>query len=203
MREEEAKLLDLHMVSEAARQAIFSEQLHRFISLVFERLPVAFQSLAFEMGSQQPTHCDIAFVHVESPREFVASWIALEDITPGSGELQYYPGSHRLDDVVFENQSVWAAGDLSDYSANLDRIANENGLALQRFTPSKGDVLLWSSGLYHGGSPRTVSELSRKSLVTHYCPKGRQPHPPIDPTRIFPTNYRGFVCSEITPLMSV
>ncbi|MEZ5492777.1 MAG: phytanoyl-CoA dioxygenase family protein [Gammaproteobacteria bacterium] len=203
MLEEEAKLLDLHMVSEAARRAIFSERVHRFLTLVFERLPVAFQSLSFEYGSQQPTHCDIAFVHVSSPREFIASWIALEDIEPGSGELQYYPGSHRLGDVVFENDSVWAAGDLSKYSDGLDKAAASAGLELQRFTPSKGDVLLWSSGLYHGGSPRTNHQLSRKSLVTHYLPRGRQPQPPIDPTRIFPTNYKGFVCSEGTPLMVI
>ena len=203
MQEEEAKLLDLHMVSEAARQAIFSRKIHRFITLVFERLPVAFQSLTFENGSQQPTHCDIAFVHVDSPREFVASWIALEDIKSGSGELQYYPGSHRLDDVLFENESVWACGDLSHYSDELNNRAVAAGLELQRFTPNRGDALLWSSGLYHGGSPRTDRSLSRKSLVTHYCPRGRQPHPPVDSTRIFPTRYQSFVCSESTPLMAI
>jgi len=203
MKEEEAKLLDLHMVSEAARRAIFSPMIHRFITLVFERLPVAFQSLTFENGSKQPTLCDIAFVHVDSPREFVASWIALEDIKPGSGELQYYPGSHRLDDVLFENESVWAAGDLSHYSDELDQRATVAGLELQRFTPNLGDALLWSSGLYHGDSPRTDHSLSRKSLVTHYCPRGRQPHPPVDPTRIFPTRYQSFVCSESTPLMAI
>lgn len=203
MNEEEAKLLDLHMVSEAARQAIFSPRIHRFVSLIFERLPIAFQSLTFQNGSQQPTHCDIAFVHVDSPREFVASWIALEDIKPGSGELQYYPGSHRLDDVLFEKDSVWAAGDLSHYSAELGQRAEAAGLELQRFTPRRGDALIWSSGLYHGGSPRTDFTLSRKSLVTHYCPQGRQPHPPVDPTRIFPTRYQGFVCSENTPLMAI
>ncbi len=203
MREEEAKLLDLHMVSEAARRAIFSERIHRFITLVFEQLPVAFQSLTFEIGSQQPTHCDIAFVHVNSPREFIASWIALEDILPGSGELQYYPGSHRLADCLFENNSVWAHGDLTGYSAGLNRTAELAGLQLQRFTPSRGDALLWSSGLYHGGSPRTDRTLSRRSLVTHYCPRGRQPHPPVDPARIFSVHDRGFVCSQGTTLISI
>ena len=203
MQEEEAKLLDLHMVSEAARQAIFSPPVHRFLTLVFERLPVAFQSLAFENGSQQPTHCDVAFVHVDSPREFIASWIALEDIRPGSGELHYYPGSHRLPDVTFAAGNIWASGDLSDYSAKLDKAATAAGLRLQRFTPGKGDVLLWSSGLYHGGTRRTRPDLTRKSLVTHYCPQGRHPHPPVSPGRIHATRHQGFVCAESTPLMSV
>src|SRR5579859_2673048 len=35
---------------------------------------LAFQSLGFYYGSQQPLHQDSAFVRVNSPLEFVASW---------------------------------------------------------------------------------------------------------------------------------
>lgn len=68
---------------------------------MFERPAVGFQSLYFRWGSQQAVHQDTAFVKVSSPMEFAASWIALEDIKSGSGELEYYIGSHRLDDYCF------------------------------------------------------------------------------------------------------
>jgi ectoine hydroxylase-related dioxygenase (phytanoyl-CoA dioxygenase family) len=34
----------------------------------------------------------------------VASWVALEDIQPDSGELEYYIGSHTLDDYLFDGR---------------------------------------------------------------------------------------------------
>lgn len=175
MKEAEAKLLDMHMLSEAVREAIFAPVLLRFLNLVFERHPNAFQSLAFEYGSQQPIHCDVAFVKVSSPREFVASWIALEDISEGSGELEYYPGSQRLPDHQFGDHTPWAEGDLAKYSNTLIKKAGDAGAKVERFLPKKGDVLFWNAGLYHGGSPRTKQSLTRKSLVTHYCPSDRYP----------------------------
>ena len=35
--------------------------------------------------------------------------VALEDVSPGSGELIYYPGSHKLDDFLFgdEQSKAW------------------------------------------------------------------------------------------------
>ena len=34
------------------------------------------------------------------------SWIALEDVQPGSGELMVYPGSHRLPRVYMAGSGV-------------------------------------------------------------------------------------------------
>ena len=42
-------------------------------------------------------------------------------------------------------------------------------------TDRKGDVLIWSADLAHGGSPVTDRSLTRKSLVGHYCPKRVEP----------------------------
>ena len=174
----EAKLLDLHAVSDAAQAAIFAAPVRRFLELLFERPALAFQSLGFHRGSEQPLHQDTAFVRVSSPMEFVASWIALEDIQPGSGELEYYPGSHALPHHLFDGRHLWARpGDpeVPGFSAILHDAATKAGLSIERFRPRKGDVLIWSAGLMHGGSPVTDAGLTRKSLVTHYCPADLQP----------------------------
>jgi ectoine hydroxylase-related dioxygenase (phytanoyl-CoA dioxygenase family) len=173
----EAKLLDLHDVSYATQEIQFAFTIRRFLELVFQRPALAFQSLGFYYGSQQDIHQDATFVRTSSPLEFVASWIALEDIKPGSGELEYYPGSHTLEPYLFDGH-IWATPgtpELQQYSQRLHETAKRAGLSIERFAPNKGDALIWSAGLMHGGCPITDPSLTRKSLVTHYCPADQQP----------------------------
>ena len=178
VRKADAKLLDLHDVSEAVQRIIFAEPVSRFLHILFQRPALAFQSLGFYYGSQQHLHQDCAFVRVSSPLEFVASWIALEDIQPGSGELEYYPGSHLLPPHMFADKHIWVDYDdpeLKNFHEKLHNLAKQSGLSMQRFLAKKGDVFIWAPGLMHGGSPVSNSNLTRKSLVTHYCPADQQP----------------------------
>src|SRR5262249_4790111 len=91
-----AKLLDVYVYSEAAKQASFSPKISRFLKILFDSDVRAFQNLTFEVGSTQAVHQDGAYVVVGSPLKFAASWIARENIELGSGELVYFPGSHRF-----------------------------------------------------------------------------------------------------------
>ena len=52
----------------------------------------------------------------------------------------------------------------------------ERGLELESFLPKKGDALIWSADLAHGGAPITDPALSRRSFVCHYCPAGARPY---------------------------
>lgn len=176
-----AKLLDLYVYSGGARAAAFAPRLQRFLNVIFERPAVLFQSLSFEKGSEQPIHQDTAYVVTGSPLEFAAAWIALEDIQPGSGELAYYPGSHRLPEHLFpggtRNWHRERHGEpvLNEYLDGLHTRSREMGLSIERFRPKKGDVLIWSADLAHGGSPIDDRSLTRKSLVCHYCPADVKP----------------------------
>jgi ectoine hydroxylase-related dioxygenase (phytanoyl-CoA dioxygenase family) len=116
-------------------------------------------------------------VYVDHPLEFVASWIALEDVQPGSGELIYYPGSHRLPDRIFAGGTkALRQGDpaADNYSGELTDRCVRAGLVETAFLPKRGDVLFWAADLAHGGAVRS-SDRTRKSLVTHYCPIQRRP----------------------------
>ena len=169
----EAKVLDLHTRLSSAHRLIFSPVILDFLRDVFEDEPVAFQSLYFEYGSQQGAHQDTAFVYVDPPNHFVASWIALEDVEPGTGELFYYPGSQKLDDIIFASGSKALTGSdpaAASYSRELEGIAAERGLVRTRFLPRRTDVLFWASDLIHGGEP-IARRRTRRSLVTHYAPR--------------------------------
>ena len=172
-KDKRAKLLDLYASLESARQIVFNKAILRFLSLLFERPILAFQCLYFRWGSRQAVHQDTAFVKVSSPLEFAASWIALEDIRPNSGELEYYKGSHKLDEYLFEGQHKWMPNKSPEHGNFLDSLhqrSQELGLERQIFHPKKGDVLLWSADLAHGGCQQLTEGLTRKSIVTHYCP---------------------------------
>ncbi len=178
-RGQDVKLLDLHALLDEARPAAFAPAIVRFLGLLFERPPLAFQSLFFRYGTEQPMHQDTAYVVVSSPLEFVGCWVALEDIQPGTGELEYYVGSHRLDDYVWDGRYKSMPADHPDhprYLAWLHAQAEQAGLERRRFLPRCGDALVWSADIAHGGSLRTRREATRLSLVTHYCPADVEPH---------------------------
>ena len=167
------KLLDIYSVSRVARQAQFSPAIADFLQLVFERPALAFQSLYFQFGSEQALHQDSAFVRVSSPMELAASWIALEDIKEGSGELEYVPGSHCIDEYLFQGKSKWMPDNSPEYQSFISHIAlqcEKRRLARQKFLPKKGDAFIWSADLAHGGSTISAKGTTRRSLVTHYCP---------------------------------
>jgi hypothetical protein len=179
----ESKLLDAYVYSNTARQLLLHHSITRFLNLAFgKRSPLLMQSLGFEKGLEGGLHQDTGYVVVHPPLELAACWIALEDIQPGSGELQYYEGSHRIKDFIFSNQFKYynPVRDGQEQGAKwLSYVEEESkrlGLQLKTFLPKKGDVLIWSADLVHGGSPVQNKEVTRRSLVGHFCPTDATPH---------------------------
>jgi hypothetical protein len=179
---ERMRIVDVYAARSEALKVLLAPTIVRFVTLIFDAQPLLFQSLTFERGSEQGIHQDTAYVVVDSPMELVASWTALEDVQPGSGELQYYEGSHRLPEFLFSGEhKSWQSG--RDGTAQHDewsRLLHENSqrlqLPLRTFRPKKGDTLIWSADLAHGGAPVEDRSLTRRSQVGHYCPYGRSPN---------------------------
>jgi phytanoyl-CoA hydroxylase len=177
-----ARVVDTYVFYQSAIDLLLSDRLSRFLRLIFEDDPLLFQSLSFNVGSQQGMHQDTAYVVVSSPLELAASWIALEDIQEGSGELMYIPGSHRVPEFHFSGVAKHYSADRdgSEAHAEWQRLLFENcekmGLKPQFFRPKKGDALVWAADLAHGGGPVNDRALTRRSLVGHYCPNRVDPH---------------------------
>lgn len=179
-----AKALDAHWFSAEIRDAIFADPITRFLSVVFERPALASQTLGFFRGSGQPLHQDSAYVAYSLPQQFLASWIALEDVVPGAGELEYLVGSHwALPEFIYTGEAK-SIPDARRYGIDPDKLAVEDrahekgikeqaenlGLSREKFMAKRGDILIWHADLAHGGSPISKHK-SRKSIVTHYCPR--------------------------------
>lgn len=166
------KLLDLYTVSRLTQAVTAAPACIRFLSAVFEDTPKAFQQLCFWNGSQQSMHKDTAYVKIDSnPLSLAATWLALEDVEEGAGELEYYIGSHRAPDFVFGGVSKWVEGHLGEHDrflASLHADAARFGHTRASFRARAGDVLIWHADLAHGGTPITRQGQTRRSLVTHF-----------------------------------
>lgn len=172
-------LFDLYVNLESARQACFHPRITRFLSLVFDAKPIAFQQLLFQRSNGHRVHQDTSVVTVSDPMLLAATWIALEDVVEGSGELAFYDRSHRLPHYLFKDGTKWVdfANDDQDlYVAELDAACRRQSMTYERFLAKKGDVFFWTADLVHRSHPRTLPEdTSRLSCVTHYHPATTTP----------------------------
>jgi phytanoyl-CoA hydroxylase len=181
-----AKALDIHWFSKSIRKLIFAPSVTEFLALIFESKAFASQTLGFLRGSGQRSHQDSAYVPYTCATSFAASWIALEDVTEGGGELFYYEGSHRTPDFFYDgkyksvseatraNATNTLGAQIDEHVRLLDENAGRFGLERKRLMARQGDVLIWHADLIHGGDP-VSRQITRKSIVTHYCPKHHAP----------------------------
>jgi hypothetical protein len=177
-RDMNVKVLELHAHFESARRVLFAQPILHFLRLLFEDDPLAFQSLYFRLGSEQPMHQDSAYVRVKSPLEMVGVWVALEDVSLDSGPLAYYPGSHLFEEWLWDGQGRAMPGPHADHDAYLQSLHDQaaaRGIEAEIFRPKKGGALVWHADLAHGGMPRLDREATRTSLVTHFCPLRTDP----------------------------
>jgi phytanoyl-CoA hydroxylase len=176
------RIVDVYAARRVALKVLLAPAIVRFLTLIFDAEPLLFQGLTFECGSEQGIHQDSAYVVVSSPMELVASWTALEDIQSNSGELQYYEGSHRLPEYLFSGEhKSWDGGrdgiEQHDEWAQLLHVNSERlNFPLRTFRPKKGDTLIWSADLAHGGAAVTDRSQTRRSQVGHYCPEVISPN---------------------------
>jgi phytanoyl-CoA hydroxylase len=178
---EHVRVLDVYVFHEAARDALLSPAIRRFLQILYEEEALLFQSLSFNNGTEQGIHQDTAYVVTSEPMRLAAAWIALEDIAEGSGELMYYDGSHRLPEYHFSGRHKdWKVArdgqaQHEEWSALLHEKAREREMPLRRFRARKGDVFIWSADLAHGGSPIADRSRTRRSIVGHFTPVSSEP----------------------------
>ena len=143
------------------------------LSRLYGRRAFPFQTLNFPVGTQQHPHTDS--VHFSSiPERFMCGvWVALEDIHPDAGPLMYYPGSHRL--PMLTNEHVGAAAHASPtlpgqavFEPMWRSLVEAKGLKPAHFLPKRGQAVIWSANLLHGGSAQADLNRTRWSQVTHY-----------------------------------
>ncbi len=155
--------------AESVRELALFQPVQDLLQTLYERRPVPFQTLDFKFGTQQREHADCIHFSCLPARYMCGVWVALEDVEPGSGPLFYYPGSHRLAEI-----NLFDLGEAADdarynlYESFQHDLMNELGIEPVEFYAKKGDILIWSSNIVHGGRDVTVDGSTRWSQVTHF-----------------------------------
>ena len=169
---DETRVQDFWQASTAAKELACYPKILELLQLLYERTAVPFQTLTFRVGTQQRAHSDT--IHFSSlPARFMCGvWVALEDISEENGPVFYYPGSHRLTEYNFSHirntSETTSYENYKEYEDFIERIAEVNKLEKKKFLAKKGDLLIWSSNIIHGGSPVLKEGSTRWSQVTHY-----------------------------------
>lgn len=177
------RVQDAWKESDAVRELALLPDIHSLLKLFWGRTPFAFQTLNFPVGTRQHIHSDAVHFHSEPPGFMCGVWVALEDVHPDAGPLEYYPGSHRLPYLQAHDVGIYQQEDFipdqtifhSAWSAEIE----SNGLQQQVFTPRLGQALIWTANLLHGGAPVVDLLRTRWSQVTHYFFEGCQWYTPM------------------------
>jgi ectoine hydroxylase len=174
------KIFNLFETSTIANERFFRRpELIQILTFLLGKKIIPFQTLNFNLGSEQRPHSDAIHMTTEPQGFMIAAWYALEDCTEMNGSLVYYPGSHRLPFVSTNDynsgDSTFLVGNESNarYEDKIAEIIEQNNLQPATFLAKRGDVLIWHSNLIHGGSPikgipTDGKPITRKSMVCHY-----------------------------------
>lgn len=168
---DENRIQDLWKVSEVSKDIATDQRLLNLLKVLYDRNPIPFQTLNFKKGSTQAAHSDS--IHFSSfPEKYMCGiWVALEDVDEENGPLFYYPKSHKLPEVKFQHvrktsgYATW--NNYSEYERYMEeyvKVIDQNKFI---FKAKKGDVLIWSSNVIHGGSKIIDDNRTRLSQVTH------------------------------------
>jgi len=148
------------------------------LKLLYQRAPFPFQTLNFMEGTQQATHSDMIHFNTYPARYMCGVWVAQEDITDFNGPLHYYPGSHKL--PFYDMIDIGVKGSATesekkammmyaeDYTKFIQQIIDTLELKKATLNIKKGQAIIWSANLLHGGNKILTEGSTRYSQVSHY-----------------------------------
>jgi hypothetical protein len=143
--------------------------------MLYDRVPIPFQTLNFKFGTQQRAHSDSIHFSSLPARYMCGVWVALEETTANNGPLFYYPRSHRQEEFNYFDIGIEAEKNYAEYykyEEFMEEFMEAKGYQRNEIHLQKGDVLIWSSNLVHGGMPIKGDNLTRWSQVNHYYFEG-------------------------------
>lgn len=139
------------------------------LRLLYGREPIPFQTLNFDLGTEQALHSDMIHFYSTPRRYMCGVWVALEDMDLDNGPLVYCPGSQKLPDYHASDIGLPPIVDAYPYYEQfIARLVEALGLEREYSIVKKGQALIWAANLLHGGSPIRDKSRTRHSQVTHY-----------------------------------
>jgi hypothetical protein len=163
------RLQDAWFFNAAVRSLAIQPQILSLLEMLYQRRPIPFQTLNFPVGTEQPTHSDTIHFNCVPGGFMCGVWVALEPIDRDNGPLHYYPGSQKLPVFSFPDLGLSPGyHNYPLYEQFLEGVIRSRQLERIELALNKGQAIIWSANLLHGGSPIQDRQRSRHSQVTHY-----------------------------------
>ena len=166
---DEGRIQDAWYISQNVLALAHCETVLDILKQLYGAEAKPFQTLNFYKGTEQAVHVDSVHFNCEPFGMMCGVWIALEDIGPDQGPLIYYPGSHELPEMNYDYFGL--EGNYDNYRQYLDglhALIDKHGYKPEYGILKKGQAVIWSANIIHGGSHQVNKELTRHSQVTHY-----------------------------------
>lgn len=163
--------------TDAGLRLASTERLMRMAYLLLGRDPRLLNLTAYKYSSVSGAHQDVLFYHLHPPRYFVGIWLACEDVSPETGPLEVYPGSHNVPPWPgFDNypQTNFRTAHPEAYKAQFKYICDAVAETPSTTLPvRKGDAIFTHGLLVHGAQDVPArGAKSRFSMVLHYSIPG-------------------------------
>jgi ectoine hydroxylase-related dioxygenase (phytanoyl-CoA dioxygenase family) len=176
------RIMNAWRMSESIRSIALHPPVLAALEELYGRKPLPFQTLNFPVGTQQKTHSDTVHFNTKPPGYVAGVWVALEDMDMDNGPLIYYAGSQRLREINMQDVGAEGPSEYDVYERFMIDLIEREGLTAEYATIRKGEALVWSANLLHGGAPQRDQSRSRHSQVTHYFFEGCEYFSPVSST---------------------
>ena len=151
------------------------EKIHRFF--IDAKIPVALHhSDTFGTSSEKPWHHDSTIVNPMASDNYIGVWVAVEDVQPTAGPLEFMPGSHKWH---WDKAEIYGRTDANPepnwkpQDPNYDSIQQMIDIHPESkpfiFLGKKGDLIIWHGNLLHRAQKRVDETITRKAVIGHYC----------------------------------
>tara|TARA_B110000027_G_scaffold107968_1_gene115006 strand:- start:100 stop:948 length:849 start_codon:yes stop_codon:yes gene_type:complete len=147
----------------------------RVLNFLYDAKPLPFSTINFIGGTEQPFHSD--YIHFGSmpERYLVGAWVALEATHKKNGPLAVIPKSHKLPLINYQLLKQKTPTTIKEleksyriYEEYIENLIKFKKLKQKKLYLKKGQAILWSANLIHGGTKMIEKKSTRKSQVTHY-----------------------------------
>lgn len=170
---EENRIQDAWYINQNVLKIAQSKRVLEVLGVLYGKEAKPFQTINFYKGTQQPVHADSIHFNSEPFGSMCGVWVALEDIGPDQGPLIYYPGSQMLEEMNYEFFKLPSYSKYyPQYLSGLQDVIAKHGFTPEYGIIKKGQAVIWSANIIHGGSTQLNMNLTRHSQVTHYYMDG-------------------------------
>jgi ectoine hydroxylase-related dioxygenase (phytanoyl-CoA dioxygenase family) len=190
--------------SENIKNLCLNKKIIETLEFLYNKKTFPFSTINFIKGSNQPLHSDAIHFHTIPLLWMSGVWVALEDTTTENGTLNIVPKSHKWEMIDYQTLQLPHPDEIENgeevnyriYEEVIRNLVKSKNAEILPVELKKGQALIWSANLLHGGMEINNSELTRKTQAIHYFYGGctHYFHPMF--SNIFEGKYANKWCNE-------